>query len=431
MVESTVDYPAGRDAGHRVEWEEDRLLDGIMAAIGAGACEAPAVPVDGGTLERLKDAVEGECEGLAISDDQAAAIMAHIATPSVSVESEERKPWPKGCIGYMPDYQAGGDCVNCGRVREDHAEFAAPAPNPSPDTKSGEAVREALRKIADEAAKANDVIRLNRDGGGQGRVKVATAMHRIAEWSRAAFALAAPSPQPANAVREAAADRPRTVLAEGCCSASSPCGHQKRDPTTICEVCTLAALTEPAPAGEAVEPVRSVAWRLAAEISEAYENNATQAEATNMILAAFAHPAPEDTARLREEDADFAAIGRSFMASFEAIVRSEGRYNGYAPAEDPAELVNDLFHDMEDAERDRDDARKALIEARTWHEAQDKALSKSGRGDAGYYWSRAQHQEQIAEINAALKVDDGRDADKAGPGASDDGPDEPASVSGA
>lgn len=30
-------------------------------------------------------------------------------------------------------------------------------------------------------------------------------------------------------------------LADGCCSASSPCAHQKADPTTICEVCQRAA----------------------------------------------------------------------------------------------------------------------------------------------------------------------------------------------
>jgi|GEM_PF-1810646 len=44
----------------------------------------------------------------------------------------------------------------------------------------GVAVQRLLQKIADEADMANYVIALNRDGGGQGRVKVATAMHRIA-----------------------------------------------------------------------------------------------------------------------------------------------------------------------------------------------------------------------------------------------------------
>lgn len=26
-------------------------------------------------------------------------------------------------------------------------------------------------------------------------------------------------------------------LADGCCSAVSPCAHQKKDPTTICPIC--------------------------------------------------------------------------------------------------------------------------------------------------------------------------------------------------
>jgi len=44
-------------------------------------------------------------------------------------------------------------------------------------------------------------------------------------------------------------------MAEGCCSASSPCFHQKHDPKTICEACRNAALAQQPrtePAGEAV-----------------------------------------------------------------------------------------------------------------------------------------------------------------------------------
>lgn len=51
---------------------------------------------------------------------------------------------------------------------------------------------EALNAIQAEAIVANDVIRLNRDGGGNGRVKVATAMHRVAEIVDAAIAKAVP-----------------------------------------------------------------------------------------------------------------------------------------------------------------------------------------------------------------------------------------------
>lgn len=43
----------------------------------------------------------------------------------------------------------------------------------------------ALTEINREATVANDVIRLNRDGDGQGRIRVATAMHRIAALAAA------------------------------------------------------------------------------------------------------------------------------------------------------------------------------------------------------------------------------------------------------
>lgn len=45
------------------------------------------------------------------------------------------------------------------------------------------------------------------------------------------------------------------------------------------------------------------------------------------------------------------------------------------------------------------DAREALEAARTWHEEQDKALSKQPRPDL---WMRHQHREQIEALNAAL-----------------------------
>lgn len=45
----------------------------------------------------------------------------------------------------------------------------------------------ALAAILKEATIANDVIRLKRDKSGQGRIKVATAMHRIAAIAAAAL----------------------------------------------------------------------------------------------------------------------------------------------------------------------------------------------------------------------------------------------------
>ena len=37
MIDAEVDYPAGSDAGHRISWDSDSLLNGIMALIPAPA----------------------------------------------------------------------------------------------------------------------------------------------------------------------------------------------------------------------------------------------------------------------------------------------------------------------------------------------------------------------------------------------------------
>jgi len=76
------------------------------------------------------------------------------------------------CISYMPDYQAGGDCVNCGRVREDHAEFAALTP---PETDDAAQLREELARLR-EALEATKICLqgvLNREKAELERAKVA------------------------------------------------------------------------------------------------------------------------------------------------------------------------------------------------------------------------------------------------------------------
>lgn len=47
---------------------------------------------------------------------------------------------------------------------------------------------------------------------------------------------------------------------------------------------------------------------------------------------------------------------------------------------------------------------KALTDARTWHEAEDKALSKQppSHGPNGNQWTRLQHREQIDLLTAAI-----------------------------
>jgi hypothetical protein len=66
----------------------------------------------------------------------------------------------------------------------------------------------------------------------------------------------APAAQPEDEVKEwpflttKGFDQELRQMAEGCCSASSPCGHQKRDPYSICKVCQEANTLAAAPAAD-------------------------------------------------------------------------------------------------------------------------------------------------------------------------------------
>lgn len=48
--------------------------------------------------------------------------------------------------------------------------------------------------------------------------------------------------------------------------------------------------------------------------------------------------------------------------------------------------------------------RAALEEALSWHESEDKALSKSGRRDLDYRWQRSQHFDRIETIKEVLEA---------------------------
>lgn len=63
------------------------------------------------------------------------------------------------------------------------------------------------------------------------------------------------------------------------------------------------------------------------------------------------------------------------------------------------------IRDGRDAEIER--LREALLEEQTWHEMHDKALSKQppSRGPNGTMWARAEHQERLQAITAALRGD--------------------------
>jgi hypothetical protein len=49
-------------------------------------------------------------------------------------------------------------------------------------------------------------------------------------------------PPPFDGAKTATYRYPTHQMAEGCCSAVSPCAHQRNDPTTICDTCQLAAV---------------------------------------------------------------------------------------------------------------------------------------------------------------------------------------------
>jgi hypothetical protein len=49
---------------------------------------------------------------------------------------------------------------------------------------------------------------------------------------------------------------------------------------------------------------------------------------------------------------------------------------------------------------------EGLAQARTWHESEDKALSKSGRSDIDYRWRRCGHADQIADIRQVLPAEE-------------------------
>lgn len=52
-------------------------------------------------------------------------------------------------------------------------------------------------------------------------------------------------------------DHSREGLAEGCCSAISPCSHQQRSPYTICAVCTEAALIQKTKTEQAMQETQA------------------------------------------------------------------------------------------------------------------------------------------------------------------------------
>ena len=79
-------------------------------------------------------------------------------------------------------------------------------------------------------------------------------------------------------------------------------------------------------------------------------------------------------------------------------------WNGRADAlANPSNLTALVTWALEMEERNAE-LEKALTDARTWHEAEDKALSKQppSHGPNGNQWTRLQHREQIDLLTAAI-----------------------------
>jgi hypothetical protein len=285
------------------------------------------------------------------------------ATPSVSVESEEAAKLVYDAMVWareqqpgipVPKWIDGGNSDAQYEARRVVRKIAELAPNPSPAAKSGEAE--------------------------------AVDLHRI-KWSHMPSYGEMSMDQLREAVSEAGfADRHHL----GPFDPSYSKGHQQiggcnyNSLNRIVTAFVRSALTEPAPAGEAVEPVSvneyAATYYFAGDGGDYTPTEGERAmieDAINGYLAA--HPAPENALRLRE---DFERVTRRLSAAYEAKYRC----NEDANAERRVRLA---------AERDRDDARKELETARedserlNWFEANMNAelLQEGGWNDDDMRWS--------------------------------------------
>lgn len=112
-------------------------------------------------------------------------------------------------------------------------------------------------------------------------------------------------------------------------------------------------------------------------------------------------------------------IASIIMASIENKVNAEAAESRALTAEAEVERLereaaenaianSRLAEQMERTLAELEKVREALRQARIWHESEDKALSKQppSHGPNGNQWARLQHQEQMAEIDAALSEPD-------------------------
>lgn len=88
----------------------------------------------------------------------------------------------------------------------------------------------------------------------------------------------------------------------------------------------------------------------------------------------------------------------------EAIASVIEAWNTRSYEDEYENMATDLGMQIVSLEARLSEAVKVLEEAKTWHEAQDKALSKQPptHGPSGNQWARLQHREQIDILSAFL-----------------------------
>lgn len=78
------------------------------------------------------------------------------------------------------------------------------------------------------------------------------------------------------------------------------------------------------------------------QLASTNESPAPQADALDRVI-------EETGSRDAEDLADMANVGHSLMRSIEVVVKNEGPFKGWSPAQDPAEIVLDLCNALDEA----------------------------------------------------------------------------------
>jgi len=104
------------------------------------------------------------------------------------------------------------------------------------------------------------------------------------------------------------------------------------------------AATVPMEAPQPIEDALSVALKCHGEFGSTYGANEHGARRAAQDVWRVLREAGLFAARSSEEAAP--CFGAGYGAAYEAIVTADGPYKGYTPAEDPAELLTDMYGDV-------------------------------------------------------------------------------------